>query len=61
MCIDKNYLNVVLEIFNSYNNHTQFTYKIEQNKSINFLDITIIIDKNRILTNWYQKHTCSGR
>ena len=50
-----------LDIFNSYDPNLQFTIELEQNKTINFLDVTIINDNSVILTNWYQKSTYSGR
>lgn len=35
--------------------------EIENDSKINFLDMTLIRQNNRIITNWYQKDTSSGR
>ena len=42
MCINKKHIDLVLKTFNSYNNKLQFTYELEQDKKINFLDMTLI-------------------
>ena len=57
----KKHLNLVLEVFNSYNSHLQFTHETEINNSIAFLDLSLSIGNNKIITNWYQKPICSGR
>ena len=36
-------------------------YELENNNSINFLDLTIIKKNKSIITNWFQKLTSSGR
>ena len=61
MCIDKRYLNEVLTIFNSYDNNLKFTYEIEQNNTISFLDLSLMRQNNKIITNWFQKSVASGR
>ena len=48
MCIDKKQIDLVVTTFNSYNNRLQFTYEIEQDKKINFLDMTLIRHNNTI-------------
>lgn len=57
----KDHLEAVVNAFIDYNPHLKFTHEIEFNNSMNFLDITLILKNNRIITNWYQKPTCSGR
>lgn len=59
--VPKNSLDVILTTFNSYHPRLKFTYEIEANGSINFLDTTISRKDNRLLTNWYRKPTFSGR
>lgn len=51
-----------LEVLNKYNSNMAFTCEMESNRrSINFLNITLIREKNFIITNWYRKHFASGR
>lgn len=40
--IPRNKLHHVLVVFNSYNNRLQFTYEIEKDGMISFLDTTVI-------------------
>ncbi|XP_011879094.1 PREDICTED: uncharacterized protein LOC105568230 [Vollenhovia emeryi] len=55
-------IDTVLAIFNNHHPRLKFTYEMESNNSISFLDVTLTkTDKNNILTNWYQKPTFSGR
>lgn len=51
----------ILQCFNNFHNKLQFTLEIENNNSINFLDLTLIREKDKILTKLYTKPTCSGR
>jgi len=57
----KEEIHVILNKFNNYHHRLQFTLEIEDNRSLNFLDVTLIIKNNRIITDWYKKTTCSGR
>lgn len=59
--VEENNINNLLESFNNYNKDIQFTIEIEENNSINFLDITIIRENDLIITNWHHKDTFSGR
>ena len=61
MCINKTHIDLVLETFNIYNNKLKFTYELEQDTKINFLDMTIIRYNNTIITDWFNKPTSSGR
>ena len=61
LCVNKDHVDLVLEVFNNYNNHLKFTHELEDNNIINFLDVSLIRDNNKIITNWYQKPMCSGR
>ncbi|XP_055527312.1 uncharacterized protein LOC129719924 [Wyeomyia smithii] len=62
LALPANQLNHVLEIFNSYNEHIQFTYEIESNKRLPLLDMTLRRQKNQsIKTEWYMKPIASGR
>jgi len=54
-------LNELLEIFNSFHNRLQFTLEIGINNKINFLDVTIILNDQRIMFDRYEKPTNTGR
>jgi len=54
-------LNETLEIFNSFHNRLQFTLEIGINNKINFLDVTIILNNQRIMFDRYEKPTNTGR
>lgn len=52
----------VLETFNNFNPKIQFTAEYENNNSLPFLDVLLIrTDSQKIITNWYEKPTSSGR
>lgn len=59
--IDKNDSEIILTTLNSYHNRVQFTVEMENNGEIPYLDMTIIRDDERLITNWYTKATSSGR
>ena len=59
--VKKEHVEIALRVFSSYNEHLQFTHKIEENSRINFLDVTLIKDNNSLITDRYQKPTSSGR
>lgn len=63
LCIHKNELKNTLDSFNSFHQRIQFTFEKEINKTINFLNITIMYnDDGQIETNWYtKKDIWSGR
>ena len=61
LCIKSDQVDTVLQVFNNYNPHLKFTFELEINSSINFLDITLIRNNNQILTNWHQKTISSSR
>ena len=51
----------ILDTFNSFHHKLKFTIEIEENAQINFLDLTLIRENNRIYTKWYTKTVASGR
>ena len=61
MIIHKDFVDIVLNSFNAYDDNLQFTYEIENNNHLNFLDMTLIRINDKISTNWYQKPSSSGR
>ena len=61
LCVQKNLINYTRAIFNSYDEHLQFTTENSMDNKISFLDIEIIVKNQKIITNWYRKPTFSGR
>ncbi|XP_071637535.1 uncharacterized protein [Temnothorax longispinosus] len=59
--IPRSKLNDVLNAFNSYHPRLNFTFELESNNSLPFLDTIVIRDGNRLITNWFRKPTFSGR
>ena len=60
--IPKDKINSIVDEFNNYHERLKFTFEIENNNSIPFLNILIIRNNdNTIYTNWYRKNTFSGR
>src|SRR5580765_437176 len=47
--------------FSNYHQRLTFTYEIESDSCISFLDTTVIRSDGRLVTNWYRKPTCSNR
>ena len=47
--------------FNKYHDSMKFTLEKEENKTLNFLDVSVNVNDNCIKTNWYRKPTYSGR
>lgn len=55
-------LDHVMEVFNSYNEHLKFTYELENNNQLPYLDMLLVRKDNQtIQTEWYQKPIASGR
>lgn len=64
MAVPMDSFNDIFERFNKHNNNLTFTLEksdTNNNHKINFLDTTLTIENNRIIHNWYQKPTWSGR
>ncbi|KAJ6646371.1 hypothetical protein Bhyg_01582 [Pseudolycoriella hygida] len=52
----------ILSRLNAFDpNHIKFTCEMEQNQSINYLDLTVIREHGSIITNWYSKSIASNR
>ena len=60
-CIPKDQIDNTLKVFNNYHERLQFTYEIENNNKINFLELTLIKNNNTLMHNWYRKNTSSDR
>ncbi|XP_044764491.1 uncharacterized protein LOC123321050 [Coccinella septempunctata] len=61
LLIPKEKIEETLNVFNSFHQKIRFTLEREKNRSIPFLDILIIREKNRLKTNWYTKPINTGR
>ena len=59
-CIYKDKINHMVHTFNNIIPNIQFTHKIEKDNNINFLDLLLINNDNKIITNWSQKSSFSG-
>jgi len=51
----------ILKTFNSIHERLRFTIEMESNRTLNFLDLSLIIRGDRLIIDWYRKDTCSGR
>jgi len=56
-----NMVNDILDTFNSIHNRLQFTLEIEKNRTLNFLDLSLIVSDGIMTLDWYKKDICSGR
>jgi len=56
LIINKNECDIILNEINKINKNIQFTMEKETNEQINYLDITIIRNKNTLKTKWYEKN-----
>jgi len=54
-------LDNVVTTFNDYHPRLKFTYELENNNRLNFLDVMIVKTNNRLISDWYRKPTFSGR
>jgi len=51
----------ILNMFNSFHKRLQFTIEVPEINSLNFLDITLIVNGEHLEFNWFRKPTFSGR
>ena len=59
--IPKGKMEDMLMIFNGFHNRLKFTFELENNCSLSFLDTNVIRIDGRLTTNWFRKPTFSGR
>ncbi|XP_071578466.1 uncharacterized protein [Temnothorax nylanderi] len=50
-----------LDIFNSFHPRLKFTIEIGEDDKLNFLEITMMLNNNRLTFDWFHKPTFSGR
>ena len=62
LLIPRDKIHYILTMFNSYHKRLQFTYELENNDCLNFLNILVIKNSDgSISTNWFRKESFSGR
>jgi len=61
LVIPKTKLDSLLNIFNEYHPRLKFTCELENNNSLSFLNVSVIREGGKLITNWYRKPTFSGR
>ena len=54
-------MDTAFNVFNSYHQKLNFTFEIENNNRFNFLHIPPINSKNKLISDWYHKPTCTFR
>ena len=60
-CIKKDDIHKLNQVFNNFDPNLKFTYEIEINNSINFLDVSLIKHDGNIITVWYLKSMSTNR
>ena len=61
LLVHENDIYDLYSVFNSWCPCIQFTLELEQNNCLNFLDMTVVCDENKLFCKWYGKPTASGR
>jgi len=61
MIIPRAKLDTVLKTFNEYHSRLKFTYEVESNDALNFLNTSVMRENGKLITNWFRKPTFSGR
>lgn len=61
IAIPNDSLTLVLDTFNSFHPRLQFTSELQVDDRINFLDVTVINNREGLTTDWYHKPTWSRR
>lgn len=61
LTIDKQHIDEVLTVFNSFHTSIKFTHELEANKSIPYLDLRLGRHLDRITFDWFYKPINSGR
>ncbi|EFN71144.1 hypothetical protein EAG_00225, partial [Camponotus floridanus] len=51
----------ILKVLNSVHKRLQFTIEFSDNNTINFLDISLIVNENRLEFDWFRKFIFSER
>jgi len=54
-------VDIILNTFNNIHNRLKFTIEYENNRSISFLDLNLLVRNGVLYIDWYKKKTYSGR
>jgi len=57
MAAPRDKIDLIFKTFNDYYNKLKFTIEYEENRSLSFLDLRLIISNNLIHINWFHKKT----
>ena len=61
MCVKRQSIDTILSVFNNYDDNLNFTFELGIENKLNFLDVLLIRENGKIVTNWYQKPTNTDR
>jgi len=61
MLVPEDKVHNIQNTFNKVHERLQFTVELEKNRTINFLDLSLIVMNNELVIDWYRKETNSGR
>ncbi|XP_073847788.1 uncharacterized protein [Musca autumnalis] len=59
--VKRDEVDTTLNILNAYNQQLRFTMESEKNNQLPYLDSLVIRQENKLMLDWYQKPTASGR
>ena len=51
LCVQNQFIDLILNILNSQDDNLQFTFEVQQNNQINFLNLSLIIKEKKIISN----------
>ena len=54
-------IDLIMQTFNSFHERIKFTFEIEKDRKLSFLDLLIGVENNSLIIDWYHKDTFSGR
>jgi len=52
---------LLIDAFNNYHDRLRFTVEYESNRQLNFLDLLLIVQDDRIIIDWYYKKNLLGQ
>lgn len=61
MAVPSDSIDFTLKLFNFFHTRLQFSIEVEKGNKINFLNVTLISNNNRIIFDWFHKTIFSGQ